>query len=174
MQGDNSEDEINNFIKGNYAVSYDEILEHTSIPQDELDEILQKLIHDGKIIKRAESIIYYISNDGLTADEFDHAYKVFGNTVVKMKELYISLKLKTKDLENSINRFYINIITIMGVFVAVFSLISINVKEIATIASNPDEQAVKSCIIIEIAALLTIAVMLLLIKLIFKLPKNKN
>lgn len=72
------------------------------------------------------------------------------------------------------NQFYVNIISIMAVFVAIFALININIKVIADTASDLSCVAIITCLLINLSAILTIGFMLLIIKWIIISPLKRQ
>lgn len=174
MENIETSEQLKDFIKKNYAVSYDELLQNVALPQNKIDALLEELCEDKKISKEVKNSIYYVSNDGLKVLDFEHAYNTFGQIIINSKEIATRLKSEMEKLQKNINHFYINIITIMGVFVAMFSLITVNIKEISAVAKNPNLSAVGTCLIIDISVVIIIGAMLYLIKKIIISPTAKK
>ncbi|MDD3881725.1 MAG: winged helix-turn-helix transcriptional regulator [Eubacteriales bacterium] len=96
------------------------------------------------------------------------------NTKVGSKELYIELKEKVEVVEENVNKLYINIIAILGVFVAIFSLITVNTSVLvnATILSNVD--LLRKIGIVNGSLVITIAALFLLIKYLIIIPQKRK
>lgn len=168
-------EKIEDFIREKLAVTYEELIQNIALSKDEMDKSLKDLTKNKVILtEERNNNIYYILNDGQTVDEFEHSYRTFGKIMINMKEINKSLETKTENLNKDINHFYINIITIMGIFVAVFSLIFTNMKEIPIVAADPTLSAIGTCLIIDISVIIIIAAMLILIKRVIISPKVKN
>lgn len=111
-------------------------------------------------------------------DDFD---KEIGNISANAKDQFEDIKEKTEHLEKRIkasdekmNQFYVNIISIMGVFVAIFALISINIKVVADVATTISCAVILTCIVIDVSAVVVIGAMLLLLKWIINNPLKKK
>lgn len=82
----------------------------------------------------------------------------------------INFENAPQDFDGKMNQFYVNIISIMAVFVAVFALISINIKVVADVATTISRTAIWTCVIIDVSAVAVIGIMLWLLKLIIINP----
>lgn len=124
---------------------------------------------------------YYIATGGLTCDEIDNLRSVMGKAVANGLMVYDDLKDSVADIKGQINSFYANIIAIMGIFVAVFTLITINVKITADVLSAVPSNAISASIIINASTILAIFALMVLLRILVinplvvksKKPKEK-
>lgn len=146
-----------------------------------------KKLEDLGYIKRAgnsKTRQYYITVKAfnrLDPKNLERIDKEFNDITADTKDNYQNIKEKTEELErqminfeDKMNLFYVNIISIMAVFVAIFALININIKVVADVATNLSCIAIITCLIINVSAIITIGFLLLLIKWIIILPLTHN
>ena len=166
----------------NSPQSIKEISEQIGYAQSVVYGSLRKLENEGYITtvgtNRARQ--YYISAKAaqkLGPDTLENVGKELNNITADAKGSYEDIKEKTEildkkiqDFDGKMNQFYVNIISIMAVFVAIFALISINIKVVADVATTISRAAIWTCVIIDVSAVAVIGIMLWLLKLIIINP----
>lgn len=156
--------------------SQEEISNYLGYTRAAVVNSLRKLEEFGYIKKAGNSKTrqYYITVKAfnkLDPNNLERIDKEFNDITADTKDNFQNIKEKTEELEkqminfeDKMNQFYVNIISIMAVFVAIFALININIKVIADTASDLSCVAIITCLLINLSAILTIGFMLLLIK----------
>ena len=153
-----------------------EIGEQLQISRTTVSMSLKKLEEEGLITRAGNSKTrqYYIPVKALRKidpDNLEQIDKEISNISADAKDQYEDIREKTENLEKrmkefdgKMNQFYVNIISIMAVFVAIFALININVKIVADVATTISWDAVITCGIIDVSAVVIIWAMLFILK----------
>lgn len=92
-----------------------------------------------------------------------------------LEKQYIDIKKENEYLREQIDKLYSNILTLMGIFVAIFALIVINVNAIGVFASTmkTSQELFVALIKLNIPLVVSIVLLVILIKILL-LPKQKN
>lgn len=145
---------------------------------------LNELINDGKVIaqsiRNSENNIkeYYSINRETPWDDVNkmHAFisKDMATSIENSKELnakneelnakYEELKENYVQIEKKMKNIHADIITIMGVFISIFSLITINVNFIPTVSKYCAYQIIMFFVLINIVTILSISILLAILK----------
>ena len=156
--------------------SLKEISQRTGYAQATIASSLKKLEEQGYIIKVGSNKTrqYYIPVKALRKikpEDLENWSKELNNITADVKGSYEDIEEKTEALERrmvefegKMNQFYVNIISIMAVFVAIFALININIKIVADVATTISWGAVGTCAIIDVSAVILIWMMLFILK----------
>lgn len=96
------------------------------------------------------------------------------NTKVGSKELYIELKENVEVIEENVNKLYINIIAILGVFVAIFSIITVNTSVLVNAVTISNVDLLKKLGIVNGSLVITITALLLLIRFLIIIPQKRK
>lgn len=159
-----------------------EIGEQLEISRSAVSLALKNLEEQGLITRVGNSKTrqYYIPVKALKkidVESLEQIDKEINNITADAKDQYEDIREKTEHLEKrmkefdgKMNQFYVNIISIMAVFVAIFALININIKIVADVATTISWGAVGTCAIIDGSALILISIMLVLLKILIISP----
>lgn len=77
------------------------------------------------------------NNGGITADEYGNIKTILNDNVADAKGASEDLEAQIKEIEDKINHIYVNLITILGIFVTVFSLVISNAQRAYDIFQSP-------------------------------------
>lgn len=160
----------------NRPVTVSEIATELGVSRPMVIHQLQSLLKKGNIVKYASQDgvqQYYsptVSKTGLDAVLSQKYADIAGS----LEKQYADIKAENDNLRQQIDKLYANILTLMGIFVSIFSLIIINVDAIGSFMMNVDNSDVlfRTLIKLNVPLLTAIVVLILLIKLLFltKLP----
>ncbi len=161
----------------NRPVTVREIAEEINMPQQEILRLFKHLLKKGNIVEYSSEHgkqRYYsptLSKTGLDA-VLSQKYADFAGSLEKQ---YAEVKAENENLRQQIEKMYANILTLMGIFVAIFSLIIINVDAIGSFITTADnsDALFLSLLKLNIPLVISIAVLLVLIKILFS-PKQKK
>lgn len=129
---------------------------------------------DKLVTVKTQSRTYYFGKQKpATNADLSNMNNIIATSTVKVVDANEDLKEDIKKVENKINKIYINIISLMGVFVALFSLITINVNLVYKVIISPSHDAIVASIIINLSAVIMITALLILIRLIIINPLKK-
>lgn len=167
---------LNLINSGLMPQSISEIGEQLGITKNAIAVALRRLESEGLITRVGNSKTreYYIpvkSLKEIDPTNLEQIDKEINDLTADAKDQYANIKEKTNDLEirmkefdGKMNSFYVNIISIMAVFVAIFSLININIKIVADVATTISWGVLATCAIISVSAIILIWIMLLILK----------
>lgn len=159
----------------NEPLSFNEISDSLELSKVSTHKSLEQLIEEQKIKKiTIGSRSYYIALDeGMTVAEFEKSKTIIMEKLAYSKGNYEELEDKIQGIDSKVDGFYINIISIMGVFVAIFSLLTNNAK-IAYDFSQSSLSIKDICIGIAVSngiLIFSIGVLLILIKILIGMRK---
>lgn len=144
---------------------------------------IQKLLQDEKIIEvglklddinRKRQYYTIIQKERTTWNDLEQMSLSIANTKVGSKELYFNLQDKVEAIEENINKLYINIIAILGVFVAIFSIIIVNTSVLVNATTIGNVDLLKKIGIVNGSLVITITALLLLIKYLIIMPRKSK
>ena len=160
----------------NRPVTVSEIATELGVSRPMVIHQLQSLLKKGNIVK-------YTSQDGIQQYYSPTVSKTGLDAVLSQKyadiagsleKQYADIKAENDNLRQQIDKLYANILTLMGIFVSIFSLIIINVDAIGSFMMNVDNSDVlfRTLIKLNVPLVTAIVVLILLIKFLFltKLP----
>ncbi len=155
-------------VESNEPLNLSELCDITGLEKSKIIQLLNDLIKEKKIktVEAYQRKYYIPENEGMTCDEFNKAKTVIIEKLAYSKARYENLNEKIDDVDRKIGSFYTSIISILGVFVAVFSLIITNAKSVFDI-SQQGISMTKICIPIIISnfsTLIVIGALLFMIK----------
>jgi len=128
------------FRKHQEPLSRREIAEELGVTERSVMRSLSNLADKG-IISQIGSSRYSVwclteNNGGITADEFSNLRTLLNDNVADAKGASEKLEEKVREVEDKINKVYLDLIAIMGIFVAVFSLVVSNAGRVCDIAQS--------------------------------------
>ena len=115
-------------------------------------------------------------NGGITHGELANLKSIFNDNIADSKGASEELENKMSEVEEKINKIYLNIIAIMGIFVTVFSLVISNAQRIydASQCNYNICDFIKGILVSNISTVVVIFFLLLFIKLFFGVKKEKK
>lgn len=160
----------------NRPVTISEIAFELNVPIKVATRYFQSLLQKGNIVEYTSNggkQRYYtptLSKTGLDAVLSQKYADIAGS----LEKQYADIKAENDNLRQQIDKLYANILTLMGIFVSIFSLIIINVDAIGSFMMNVDNSDVlfRTLIKLNVPLVTAIVVLILLIKFLFltKLP----
>ena len=116
------------------------------------------------------------NNGGITHGELANLKSIFNDNIADSKGASEELENKISEVEEKINKIYLNIIAIMGIFVTVFSLVISNAQRIydASQCNYNIYDFIKGILVSNISTVVVIFFLLLFIKLFFGVKKEKK
>lgn len=162
----------------NRPVTTREIAAEMNITMAQTVLIFKRLVEKG-------NLVVYSSEQGKTKYYAPAASKSGLDAVLSQKyadiagaleRQYNELKDRNDKLENRVEKLYANVITLMGIFVAIFALIVININAVeGYIEKMPDiKKAFEALILLNTPLVIAIVVLVLLIKFIIISPNKKK
>lgn len=175
-------DEIIKFLRDSRRpLKCNEIAEHFGLKVSELRKTLNKWCEETPdnnepLIAKIETDrnIYYTVNEGISCAEFDHMEVYMGTYLAHMRDYFEETEENAKIAQKGIKGIYAEVISLMGIFVSVFSLIVINANIMTSLIDKDVCDIVGSCIIINGCTLVVITTLMLLIHLIIVKPLNEK
>lgn len=175
----NNQEKIIEYLKekGN-PISIKELAEYLGTTQRSTTIIIRDLQEKG-IVAKVGSARYSMwclseNNGGITNDELINIKSVFNDNIANSKGASEELQCKIDEVEDKINKIYINLISIMGIFVTVFSLIVSNAQriyDVSQIGFNSSD-LIKSVLVSNVSTVAVIFFLLLFIKCFFGVKKK--
>ena len=152
----------------NRLVTISEIAFELSVPIKVATRYFQSLLQKGNIVEYTSNggkQRYYtptLSKTGLDAVLSQKYADIAGS----LEKQYADIKAENDNLRQQIDKLYANILTLMGIFVSIFSLIIINVDAIGSFMMNVDNSDVlfRTLIKLNVPLVIAIAVLILLIR----------
>lgn len=119
--------------------------------------------------------IYYTNFKPASIFESTNTKAYFGTYIAQMCDLIEEVEHVATSVENKQKSLYAEVISLMGIFVAIFSLIVINANLVQAIAEKTVQEIISICIIVNGCTVVAIFVLLLFIRylIINKLNKKK-
>lgn len=108
-------------------IAFRDIAEYGNLSQVSTANILQKLESEHKVSKtKTDRSMYYMANISMEAEDLDNLHTIIQLDTVQAKDDYEIIAEKMEKVEKNVNLLYANIISIIAIFVAIFSLITVN------------------------------------------------
>lgn len=133
---------------------------------------LAGLLEKGKIVKvpdKNNKYTYYALNTNSNHYENALSQKYISLTE-GLEEKYKKIEIRNEELEKRINSLYANILTLMGIFVALFALIVVNVQAINTFVASLDsvKEMFLFALLLNIPLVISIVILLIVSRLVIK------
>lgn len=129
---------------------------------------LEKLVSEGKVFqypaKRSGHIYYAIKRDGITADEYSHLWTIFVKEEINVRDACLCLEHKAQKIDDNVTEIYVNLISIMSIFVAIFSLIVVNANIVFELTQQNMKEVFCGIILINMFVVICIIVLLLAVR----------
>ena len=140
-----------------------------------------RLLQEKGIVDRVGNERYSMwclseDNGGITLGEMANLKSIFNDNIADSKGASEELENKISEVEDKINQIYLHIISIMGIFVTVFSLVISNAQRIydASQCNYNICDFIKGILVSNISTVVVIFFLLLFIKLFFGVKKEKK
>lgn len=152
----------------NRPVAINEISQEIDVPYYITEQGINELKRKEKVTElvagKGKEKYYVLTNENNSLDE--ELSQKYVDMASAFEKQYQEIKDENESLKNKIDKIYANIISLMGVFVAIFALIIINVDAIGMFAINAKnvENLFFSLLIFNIPLVIAIVVLMLLIK----------
>lgn len=165
-------------IMYNRPVTVHEIANELAISLHRGNYIFSRLIDKGNLIALSSSKgrnKYYVASNSKEAIDKALSQK-YVDLIEPLEKKYEEIKLEQAKLNDQLNSVYVQILTLMGIFVAIFALIIINVSSIGEFAKNIADpmEMLKTLIILNVPLVISLIALTGLIKWVIKPPKKKN
>ena len=139
-----------------------------------------RLLQEKGIVDRVGNERYSMwclseDNGGITLGEMANLKSIFNDNIADSKGASEELENKIFEVEDKINKIYLHIIEIMGIFVTVFSLVISNAQRIydASQCNYNICDLIKGILVSNISTVVVIFFLMLFIKLFFGVKKEK-
>lgn len=159
----------------------DEVAKHFGLKASELRKTLNRWCEETPdknepLIAKIETEhnTYYTVNDGIRVGEIEHMAAYMGTYLAHMMDYFEETEKNARMAKKGIRGIYAEIISLMGIFVSVFSLIVINANIMTSLIDKDVCDIVGSCIIINGCTLVVITVLISLIHLVIVKPLNEQ
>lgn len=140
-----------------------------------------RLLQEKGIVDRVGNERYSMwclseNNGGITHGELAKLKSIFNDNIADSKGASEELENKIFEVEDKINKIYLHIISIMGIFVTVFSLVISNAQRIydASQCNYNICDLIKGILVSNISTVVVIFFLMLFIKLFFGVKKEKK
>lgn len=165
-------------IMYNRPVTVHEIANELAIGLHRANIIFSKLIDKGNLIVLSSSKgrnKYYVASNSKEAIDKALSQK-YVDLIEPLEKKYEEIRLEQGKLNEQLNSVYVQIITLMGIFVAIFALIIINVSSISEFVKNITDtmEMLKTLIILNVPLVSSLIILTGLIKWVIKPPKKKK
>ena len=166
------------FRKHQEPLSRKEIAEELGVTERSVARSLSNLADKGIISKIGSSrySVWCLSeNTGeITCDEFSNLRTLLNDNVADAKGASEKLEEKVCEVEDKINKVYLDLIAIMGMFVAVFSLVVNNAERAYDIAQSELKlsEIIEGIVVSNVSTIVAVAALLWLIKHFFGVKKK--
>lgn len=177
-------DDVRQFLKNNRnPLKCDEIAKHFRVRKNglrnELNKWCEKSSEDGEGEPKIAKIetgqnIYYTVNDGITCGEMNHMAVYMATYLAHMRDYFEETEKNAKSAKEGIKEIYAQIISLMTIFISIFSLIIINANIMTSLMDKEVNDIISSCVIINGCTLMVIVVLIVLIRLIIVRPLSKK
>lgn len=160
----------------NRPVTVNEISEELNMSTNYVNRVFSQLQNKGNIVAYiSRGNQYYApttSKGGLDAI----LSQKYADIASSLENRYAEIKAENEELRQQISRLYANILTLMGIFVAIFSLIVININAIGIFLKDVTDstEMFYSLLKLNIPVLLTIFFFLLMIKFLLYTPTKRS
>lgn len=175
------EDKIVEYLKEKREpISIRELSEYFNISQKSV--IMQiSLLQEKGIVDKVGNERYSMwclseDNGGVTVGELENLKSIFNNNIADSKGASEELENKIMEVEDKINKIYLNIIAIMGIFVTVFSLVISNAQRVYDVSQSgySNHDFVIGILVSNISTVIVIFFLMFFIKLFFGVKKGKK
>lgn len=161
----------------NRPVTIDEVSYELAISKHIANRHFSSLLKKGNLIELLPSNSrkkYYAAANSKEAIEQSLAQK-YVDLIAPLEKKYEEIKVEQEKISEQLNGVYFQIITLMGIFVAIFALIIINVNAIGEFANEASNllEVCKALAILNIPLVISLTILTALIKWIIK-PSNKK
>lgn len=162
----------------NRPVTIQEVAYELGIHLHIANNAFRELLNKGNVIAFTPANSrnkYYAAANSKEAIEQTLAQK-YVDLIEPLEKKFEEVKQEQEKLNSQLHGVYAQIITLMGIFVAIFALIIINVNAIGELTStiaNPWELC-KALAILNIPLVISLVILTLLIRLVIKPPKKKK
>lgn len=161
----------------NRPVTAREIADEMAISIATVKNVFRQLCEKGNIVSYSTSkgtSKFYTPTSSKTGLDSILSQK-YVDIAGPLEKQFADIKAENEELRKQIDRMYANILTIMGIFVALFALIVINIEAIGMFASNITDSTdlFWSLLKLNIPIIVTIVVLILLIKFLLYIPKKR-
>lgn len=162
----------------NRPVNTQEIAYELNISLHTVNNVFRKLVDKGNLVvystSNSRSKYYAAANNKEAIDQT--LSQKYVDMIEPLEKKFEEIKREQEKLNSQLHGVYAQVITLMGIFVAIFALIIINVNAIGEYARTITEfwELCKALVLLNIPLVISLTILTLLIKLIIKAPKKKN
>lgn len=119
---------IEELLKEESPLTLSQVCERTCLAKHTCLTYLRYLIEENKVspISSASGKVYYAINKATTVQDVGNMHIEIAKESIKAKDEYEELNEKYEKVNLNVNGIYVNIISMMSIFVAIFSLITVN------------------------------------------------
>ena len=162
----------------NRPVTAQEIAYELNISLHTVNSLFRKLVEKGNLVKYStsnnRSTYYAVAN---SKEAIDQALsQKYVDMIAPLEKKFDEIKEAQEKLDVQLQGVYAQIITLMGIFVAVFALVIVNVNAIGEFTRSITDicELCKALAILNIPLVISLAALMLFIKLFIKPPKKKD
>lgn len=168
-------EKIIDYLKENEKATQLELRNNLSISQAIVSDILKRLI-DENIVERVPTNrnTYYILKEGLTAEKYDNLSSEIKKRVILVEESMENVKEQVDNANQNINKIYIDIISLMSVFVAIIALIITNADIVLKITESNIKNYLLDIVLVNLSVCICLAIFVVLIRFIVLKPLSKK
>lgn len=161
-------------IKENQPLTMEEIRDKVKIYSMQAISRALRELQGSDLIKsiRGRDVTYYLYYNSEKNKDIPKVENLINDEIVKIKDLFSELQKQINKADSKINNIYASIITIMGVFVAIFSLISVNARVVFDLTQNNIYDVIWSVFAVNVVTVVSIIILLIGVHLITKNKKK--
>lgn len=168
---ENDEKSVLDFIERNERATIKDIANGCAISTSKAHSCVAALLREEKIAEIGTSRgVYYTEVSEITAEQFDKLGTETKKITFRAQDDMQNVADEVKLLKNQIERIYVDFISLMAIFVAVFSLVSVNANIIAAVADKCICYIVRTTVIVNISVCFCMFIFVLLIRAIVLKP----
>lgn len=162
----------------NRPVTVSEIANELAISQHRAALLFSSLVEKGNLVVFSSSnrrAKYYAVSNSKEAIDKELSQK-YVDLIEPLEKKYEEIKLEQAKLTEQLNGVYVQLITLMGIFVVIFALIIINVSAIGEFANSIADpiELCKTLAVLNIPLVISLFFLTLLIKWVIKPSKKKK
>lgn len=126
----NIKNEILELLEQKGPLTIQQIAEQLDVLKSMCKTCVNNLVEEEKLFriqaKNSGRMYYALCKGGYTAEEYKNLRDVIVEENVDAKDAYEELSEKIQKIDNNVNGFYANMISIISIFAAIFALITVN------------------------------------------------
>lgn len=168
-------EKIIEYLKDNDKATQVELSENLQIQRSTVARVLRDLMEENTVERVGTNRnLYYILKEGMTAEQYDNISSEIKKRVILVEESMENVKEQVDNANQNINKIYIDIISLMSVFVAIIALIITNADIVLKITESNIKKYLLDIVLVNLSVCICLAVFVILIRFIVLKPLSKK